>query len=246
MGRRRRTRRRPAGGCASPVPAAGFRSSACLRPKTITVLRRQGFGGNRLWCRSVDARDSPWPAVISERIGQLSRIALAAVAATVLFSASAGADDRNFTVVNGTGYDIKGLFINPPGDNDFNDNELSGTLGDGNKFDVKFSGADKGCTWNMKVTWTDNSCRSSVASTSARSATSRSSTTRRRTRRPTPGTDLRSDLVRPSLGGPDESSPEHAGEDRLDVLGVVADVEQALELLKPERVDHRLLPLQAI
>ena len=50
-----------------------------------------------------------------------------------------------------------GYYINPPGDNVFNDNELSGTLGEGNKFDVKFSGADKGCTWNMKVTWTDNS-----------------------------------------------------------------------------------------
>jgi len=22
---------------------------------------------------------------------------------------------------------------------------------------VKFTGADKGCTWNIKVTWTDNS-----------------------------------------------------------------------------------------
>ena len=50
-----------------------------------------------------------------------------------------------------------GRLLNPPGDNAFNENELSGTLGEGNKFDVKFTGADKGCTWNMKVTWTDNS-----------------------------------------------------------------------------------------
>ena len=86
-----------------------------------------------------------------------SRFAAALVAALVLFSASVFADDRDFTVVNGTGYDIKGLFINPPGDNVFNENELKGVLGDGNKFDVKFTGADKGCTWNMKVTWTDDS-----------------------------------------------------------------------------------------
>ena len=86
-----------------------------------------------------------------------SRFAAALVAALVLFSTAVFADDRDFTVVNGTGYDIKGLFIKPPGDNVFNENELKGILGDGNKFDVKFTGADKGCTWNMKVTWTDDS-----------------------------------------------------------------------------------------
>lgn len=88
-----------------------------------------------------------------------SRFAAAIVAALVLVFASfsAHADDRNFTLINGTGYDIKGVFINPPGDNVFNENELKGVLGDGNKFDVKFTGADKGCTWNMKITWTDDS-----------------------------------------------------------------------------------------
>ncbi len=87
----------------------------------------------------------------------VSRLVIGLAAAIALFSSIAFADDRNFTVINSTGYDIKGLYINPPGDNVFNDNELSGVLGEGNKFDVKFSGADKGCTWNMKVTWTDNS-----------------------------------------------------------------------------------------
>lgn len=88
----------------------------------------------------------------------VSRIAavLAVVVALLAFPATA-ADDRDFTVINGTGYDIKGLYINPPGDEAWTENELKGTLGDGNKFDVKFTQADKGCTWNMKVTWTDNS-----------------------------------------------------------------------------------------
>ena len=102
-------------------------------------------------------RAYPGPPYHSERFPMASRFAAALVAALVLFSASVFADDRDFTVVNGTGYDIKGLFINPPGDNVFNENELKGVLGDGNKFDVKFTGADKGCTWNMKVTWTDDS-----------------------------------------------------------------------------------------
>lgn len=88
-----------------------------------------------------------------------SRFAQALVAALMLLfsTASFAADSRDFTVINGTGYDVKGLYINPPGDEAWTDNELSGTLGNGNKYDVKFSGADRGCTWNMKVIWTDNS-----------------------------------------------------------------------------------------
>jgi hypothetical protein len=93
--------------------------------------------------------------------GFLSAFTRFAVAlATLVFLAwggTASADDRNFTVVNNTGYPIKGLFVNPPGDNVFNDNELSAVLAEGASFAVKFSGADKGCTWNIKVTWTDNS-----------------------------------------------------------------------------------------
>ncbi len=93
--------------------------------------------------------------------GFLSAFTRFAVAlATLVFLAwggTASADDRNFTVVNNTGYPIKGLFVNPPGDNVFNDNELSAVLAEGASFPVKFSGADKGCTWNIKVTWTDNS-----------------------------------------------------------------------------------------
>jgi hypothetical protein len=86
-----------------------------------------------------------------------SRFAVVLAAVLALFASASFADDRNFTVINGTGYDIKGIFVNPPGDNVFSENELSGVLGDGNKFDVKFTNADKGCTWNMKVTWTDDS-----------------------------------------------------------------------------------------
>ncbi len=92
--------------------------------------------------------------------GFLSAFTRFAVAlATLVFLAwggTASADDRNFTVVNNTGYPIKGLFVNAPGDNVFNDNELSAVLAEGASFPVKFSGADKGCTWNIKVTWTDN------------------------------------------------------------------------------------------
>jgi hypothetical protein len=72
-------------------------------------------------------------------------------------SPSFAADLRDVTVVNGTGYGIKFLGFNNPGDNDWSDNELpSGSvLPDGNSVYVKFNTADKGCKWNFKIDWAD-------------------------------------------------------------------------------------------
>ena len=67
---------------------------------------------------------------------------------------AAAADERNFTIVNETGYEISFIGVNPPGDNDFGDNELSAGLAEGESVYVKFNNADKGCTWNIKVKWT--------------------------------------------------------------------------------------------
>jgi hypothetical protein len=67
---------------------------------------------------------------------------------------AAAADERNFTIINETGYEISFIGVNPPGDNDFGDNELSAGLAEGQSVYVKFNNADKGCTWNIKVKWT--------------------------------------------------------------------------------------------
>jgi hypothetical protein len=83
---------------------------------------------------------------------------LAAASIAVLSaSASFAADLRDVTVVNGTGYGIKFLGFNNPGDNDWSDNELppSSVLPDGNSVYVKFNTSDKGCKWNFKIDWAD-------------------------------------------------------------------------------------------
>lgn len=91
----------------------------------------------------------------------MKKFLIAAIATGLMaLTAPSMADDRNFTVVNATGYAIKFLGVNAPGDEVWNENELSGNLGNGAKFDVKFSGADKGCTWNIKVTWADDNSSS--------------------------------------------------------------------------------------
>lgn len=82
---------------------------------------------------------------------------LGSVAAVVMLSASASlaADLRDVTVVNGTGYGVKFLGFNNPGDNDWSDNELGGVLANGANVFVKFNTADKGCKWNFKIEWAD-------------------------------------------------------------------------------------------
>jgi hypothetical protein len=75
--------------------------------------------------------------------------------ATLNGSSAFAADQRNVTVVNGTGYGIKFLGFNNPGDNDWSDNELGGVLANGASIYVKFDTSDKGCKWNFKIEWAD-------------------------------------------------------------------------------------------
>jgi len=76
------------------------------------------------------------------------------VAALALMGQTAfAADERNVTVVNGTGYGIKFLGFNNPGDNEWSDNELGGVMANGQSIYVKFNNADKGCVWNFRISW---------------------------------------------------------------------------------------------
>lgn len=84
-------------------------------------------------------------------------IAFIVALATLNGSSSFAADQRNVTVVNGTGYGIKFLGFNNPGDDDWSDNELppGSVLPDGNSVYVKFNTGDKGCKWNIRIDWAD-------------------------------------------------------------------------------------------
>jgi len=93
----------------------------------------------------------------------MKKLLFGLIAAVMLMFSTASpsfADDRDFTIVNATGYPIKFIGVNPPGDNVWNENELDGILPDGGKKRVKFSNADKGCMWHIKVTWADDNTSS--------------------------------------------------------------------------------------
>ena len=82
---------------------------------------------------------------------------IASLLLAVSGSALAEQDQRNVTLVNGTGYGIKFLGFNNPGDDDWSDNELppNSVLPTGNSVYVKFDTADDGCKWNFKIEWAD-------------------------------------------------------------------------------------------
>ena len=80
-------------------------------------------------------------------------IGMLAAACLLTSGPSFGADDRNITVYNATGYSIKFIGVNPPGDDVFNENELSQVLPDGQSVYIKFNQADKGCRWSIKIDW---------------------------------------------------------------------------------------------
>src|SRR3954453_7786350 len=75
--------------------------------------------------------------------------------ALAVASSALAEDARNVNIVNETGYGIKFLGFNNPGDNDWSDNELGGVLADGGDVYVKFNTADKGCKWNIRIDWAD-------------------------------------------------------------------------------------------
>jgi hypothetical protein len=66
---------------------------------------------------------------------------------------SFGADERNVTIYNATGYGIKFIGVNTPDDDEFDENEISEILKDGDSVYVKFNEADDGCVWNIKIDW---------------------------------------------------------------------------------------------
>ena len=70
-------------------------------------------------------------------------------------SAAVAEDERNVNIVNETGYGIKFLGFNNPGDDDWSDNELGSVLRNGGSVYVKFNTADEGCVWNFKIEWAD-------------------------------------------------------------------------------------------
>jgi hypothetical protein len=84
-----------------------------------------------------------------------SILTVIAIAFAVLSGSPSLADDREITVIPATGYGIKFLGFNPPGDDDWSDNELTEALVDGERIKVPFDTAKEGCKWTMRIDWSE-------------------------------------------------------------------------------------------
>ena len=80
----------------------------------------------------------------------------AALSTIVLGLLPASAVDRNVSFINETGRDIAFVGFNPPGDEDWNDNEIGDVLENGDDEYVKFNQADHGCVWSIRIVYADD------------------------------------------------------------------------------------------
>jgi len=87
----------------------------------------------------------------------MSRFALpAATLLTALAVQPSHAVDRNVSFINETGRDVVFVGFNPPGDENWNDNEIGEVLEPGDDEFVKFNQVDHGCIWNIKMVYGDD------------------------------------------------------------------------------------------
>jgi hypothetical protein len=96
----------------------------------------------------------------SEGLMQKRWFGVLAAAGMLLSADPAFADRRDFRFTNASGYPLKFVGVNPPGDGVWNENEIKGRLADGAGVDVTFRPSDKGCIWNIKVVWSDDNSSS--------------------------------------------------------------------------------------
>lgn len=80
-----------------------------------------------------------------------------AASALLLVASPSFADDRDFDLVNATGYPIGKVYIDESASDAWSENMLPAVMQDGEMVHMKFGKGDKGCKWDMKISWTDGS-----------------------------------------------------------------------------------------
>ncbi|HVH79816.1 MAG TPA: argininosuccinate lyase [Stellaceae bacterium] len=89
----------------------------------------------------------------------MKAVFVAAFAALLAFAAPAFAQEakQDFKLLNKTGYELKALYVSPSKSDDWEDDVLGqDTLSDGQAVNVHFNPKVKTCTWDLKVTYSDD------------------------------------------------------------------------------------------
>jgi len=64
-------------------------------------------------------------------------------------------DKLDFTLVNKTGYGIKGVYVSPTASTDWGDNLISKPLENGDSLAITFSEKAKAEKWDIRIEWVD-------------------------------------------------------------------------------------------
>jgi hypothetical protein len=76
--------------------------------------------------------------------------------AFLLAAAPVFAGDQDFTLVNKTGYEISEVYVSPSKSDDWEEDVLGqDVLANGEQVDITFSRKEKTCSWDLKVTYSD-------------------------------------------------------------------------------------------
>lgn len=65
-------------------------------------------------------------------------------------------DKLDFTLVNKTGYGIKGVYVSPTESKDWGDNLISKPLENGEALDISFNEKAKAEKWDIRIEWVDD------------------------------------------------------------------------------------------
>ncbi len=83
----------------------------------------------------------------------------ALAAASLLMSSPSFADNRDFDLINATGYDIKAIYMDTTASTTWGyPSEIDSPLANGQSVRITFGKSDgKSCKWDLKVVWADGS-----------------------------------------------------------------------------------------
>jgi hypothetical protein len=65
-------------------------------------------------------------------------------------------DKLDFTLVNKTGYGIKGVYVSPSSSDDWGDNLISKPLENGDSLAITFNEKAKAEKWDIRIEWVDS------------------------------------------------------------------------------------------
>jgi hypothetical protein len=65
-------------------------------------------------------------------------------------------DKLDFTLVNKTGYGIKGVYVSPSEATDWGDNLIAKPLENGDSLDISFPPKEKAEKWDIRIEWVDD------------------------------------------------------------------------------------------